>query len=106
MREMRLLRWLRVPAAFVATTWAGLLAVVVLGLVPATAGAQRVMTRLDDHADEPGPVVLRQLRRTGWRRQPVSLRGLAHLAAVAARGARLVQRPEGGAGGGVVGVLG
>ena len=105
MREMRLMRWLRVPAAFVATTWAGLLAVVVLGLVPATAGAQRVMTRLDDHAEEAGAVVLRQLRRTWWRDLPVSLGVLAHLAAVAATVALLVQGTEGAARVFLVGLL-
>ncbi|WP_420112256.1 hypothetical protein [Pseudactinotalea sp.] len=79
MREMRLMRWLRVPAAFISANWAGLLAIVVLGLVPAAAGNQRVMSRLDHHADEAGTVVLRQLRRTWWRDLPVSLGMLVYL---------------------------
>lgn len=79
MNDMRLMRWLRIPAAFIASNWAALLAVAVLGLVPAAAGTQRVMARLEHHADEAGAVVLRQLRHTWWRDLPVSLGMLGHL---------------------------
>lgn len=95
MSEMRLMRWLRVPAAFIAANWAGLLAVVVLGLVPAAAGNQRVMTRLDHHADEAGTVVLRQLRRTWWRDLPVSLGMLVYLGLGAATVALMVWAYDG-----------
>jgi hypothetical protein len=90
MTEMRLMRWLRVPAAFIAANWAGLLALAVLGIVPAAAGTQRVMADLDQYADESGTVVLRQLRRTWWRDLPVSLAALVSLALAAATVAVLV----------------
>lgn len=92
---MRLMRWLRVPTAFVAANWAGLLAVVGLGLVPAAAGAQRVMADLDEHADDAGAVVLRQLRRTWWRDLPVSLSALFWLGILAGTVALLGGATEG-----------
>lgn len=73
-RTSQLLRFLRRPAAFVGSNWAGLLACVsVVGLVPGLAGVMRVVTDLDRHDDEPFVVPLRQVAST-WRRDlPVTL---------------------------------
>lgn len=70
---MRLLQFLRIPAAFIAANWAGLLGVLCLGAVPAFAGNQKVMTDLDTHADDAGITVLEHIRRTWWRDLPVTL---------------------------------
>ncbi len=71
---MKLLQFVRIPAAFIAANWAGLLGVFLLvGAVPAFAGNQRVTSRLDEYADEAGMTVLRQLRRTWWRDLPATL---------------------------------
>ena len=74
MAAMDLNKFLRIPAAFIAANWAGLLAVLtVVGLVPGLAGNVRVVSDLDGQAETSGTVVLRQLRRTAWRDLPVSL---------------------------------
>lgn len=70
---MRLLQFLRLPAAFIAANWAGLLGVLCLGAVPAFAGNQKVMTDLDTHADDAGITVLEHIRRTWWRDLPLTL---------------------------------
>lgn len=47
-----LVKFLRIPAAFIAANWAGLLCVLsVVGLVPGLAGNARVTADLDEHAD-------------------------------------------------------
>lgn len=70
---MKLLNFLRIPAAFIAANWAGLVGVLLLvGVVPAFAGNQRVTSGLDEHVDDAGVAVLRQLRRTWWRDLPAT----------------------------------
>lgn len=73
-RSARLLNLLRRPAAFFASNWAGLLALLsVVGTVSGLAGVVRVVTDLDRYEDEPFVSVWRQVRAT-WRRDlPVSL---------------------------------
>lgn len=79
---MRLLGWLRVPAAFIAANWAGLVAVMTLvAVVPALAANQRVTGDLDRYGDEAGRTVLRDVRATWWRDLPVSLAFWAYVGA-------------------------
>lgn len=71
---MKLLNFLRKPAAFIAANWVGLVILLTgVGVIPALAGNARAMSDLDEYADESGRVVLDQFRGT-WRRDlPVSI---------------------------------
>lgn len=74
MGSIDLMRFLRIPAAFIGANFAGLACVLsVVGTVPGLAGNARVMSDLDEHADTSGMVVVRQVRRTLRRDLPVSL---------------------------------
>lgn len=71
---MRLLQLLRIPAAFIAANWAGLLGIVSLvGAVPSLAGTQKVMSSLEEHADTSGMVVVRHILRTLRRDLPATV---------------------------------
>ncbi|WP_022909085.1 hypothetical protein [Aestuariimicrobium kwangyangense] len=73
-RTQRFMGFLRRPTAFLASNWAGIIAVVsVLLSVPGLAGVTRVVTSLNRHADDAWTTVWRQVAST-WRRDlPVSL---------------------------------
>lgn len=71
---MKLLNFLRTPAAFIAANWTGLAIMLTgIGLIPALAGNARAMSDIREYGDESGRVVLNQFLRT-WRREiPVSV---------------------------------
>lgn len=91
------MRFLRVPATFLATNWAALLGVLTLvGIVPALAAATRVTSLLDEHADDAFTATLRHVRRTLRRDAPVSGLLLMVVAGIVLNGLLLPRMPAEG----------